>query len=120
MKILAKTLVLSSLLLSTPIIAGAGHDHGHDHGHSHVQIPVKQEVAESNAHNIIASLVERNKIDKNWSSINANSVEKKVFNGSTEWVVIFINDKIVDKEKQKLHVFLTVGGEYIAVNYTGN
>jgi len=32
---------------------------------------------------------------------------------------IYINKKITDTEKQKLYVFLTIGGEYIAANYTG-
>lgn len=116
MKILATTLVLSSLLFGSPVIAGSGHDHGH----SHAQAPVNQEVADKNADKVIASLVERGKIDKSWSSKKASSVDKKEINDRTEWVVIYINDKIIDTEKQKLYVFLTIGGEYIAVNYTGN
>ena len=116
MKTLTTTLVLSSLLFGSPVMAGSGHDHGH----SHAQAPVNQEVAEKNADKAIASLVERGKIDKIWSSTKARSVDKKEVNGRTEWVVIYINEKIIGTEKQKLYVFLTIGGEYIAVNYTGN
>ncbi len=36
-----------------------------------------------------------------------------------EWLVIFNNENITDEEKQTLYVFLTISGEYIAVNYTG-
>jgi len=114
MKTLLTTLVLSSsLFFGSPVIAGGGHDHGH------AQAPVTQEVAEKNADQVIASLVDREKIEKNWASTKANSVDKKEINGSTEWVVIYINKKITDTEKQKLYVFLTIGGEYIAANYTG-
>ncbi len=116
MKTLATTLVLSSLLFGLPVMAGPGHDHGH----SHAQAPVNQEVAEKNADKVITSLVERGKIDKIWSSTKASSVDKKQVSGRTEWVVTYNNEKIADKDKQKLYVFLTTGGEYIAANYTGN
>ncbi|MFK5969658.1 MAG: DUF6488 family protein [Candidatus Marithrix sp.] len=109
MNTLATTLVLSSLLFGTPVIAGTGHDHA--------PAPINQQVAEKKADEVIASFVEREKIDKSWSSIKASSVEKKVINGNPEWVVIFNNEKITDIDKQQLYVSLTIAGEYIAVNY---
>lgn len=116
MKTLATTLLLlSSLFFALPVIAGSGHDHGH----SHAQAPVNQDAAKRSADKVIASLVERDKIDTSWSSISASSVEKIMLNSRPEWRVIFINEKITDTDKQKLYVFLTIGGEYIAVNYTG-
>jgi uncharacterized protein DUF6488 len=117
MKTLATTLVLTSLIFGAPIMAATGH--GHDHGHSHAQVPVNQATAEKNADEVIASLVERDKIDKSWSTIKVSSIEKKEFEGRAEWVVTFNNEKITDIDKQKIYVFLTIGGEYIAVNYTG-
>ena len=114
MKILATTLVLSSLFFCAPVIAGAGHDHGHSHA------PVTKETAEKNAEKAITSLVATGKIDKSWASITASSSEKKDFSGRSEWVVIFINEKITDAAEQKLYIFLTLSGEYIAANYTGN
>lgn len=115
MKTLATTLVLSSLIFGMPVMAGSEHDHGH----SHAQAPVNQQVAEKKADEVIASLVEREKIDTSWASIKASSVEKKALNGYPEWLVTFNNEKITDTDKQTLYVFLTIGGEYIAVNYTG-
>ena len=124
MKTLAATLLLSSLLFGAPVLAGSGHDHDHDHdhghSHSHVQAPVSKEIAEKNANDVISSLVKRDKIDKSWSTIKAMSVENKILNGLSEWVVIYHNEKISDPEKKKLYVFLTIGGEYVAANYTGN
>ena len=115
MKTLAATLVLSSLFFISPtiVMAGTGHDHGP------AQAPVNQEVAEKNADKVIASLVERSKIDKSWSSIKASSIEQKTNQNQLEWMAIYDNDKIADTSKQKLYVFLTPAGEYIAVNYTG-
>ncbi|MCK5649427.1 MAG: hypothetical protein KAI22_11165 [Gammaproteobacteria bacterium] len=112
-----KTLLIGFILSLFSMTAMAGS--GHDHGHSHASIPVNQTTATENAEKVIASLVERNKIDQSWIAIKSSSVEKKVINNTPEWVIVFVNDKITDIEKQKLYVFLTPGGEYIAVNYTG-
>lgn len=115
MKTLPIVLVLSSLLFCTPVIAGSGHDHGH----SHAQAPVDKVTVEKNAVKIINELIDSRKIDKNWASIAVNSSEKKTINGEAEWLITFVNKKITDTEKQKLYIFLTLGGEYIAANYTG-
>ena len=112
----ATTLLLSSLIFGTPVIAGTGHNHGH----SHQQAPVNKATAEKNAEKVVISLIDKNKLDKSWSPAMISASEKKIFNGSREWVVTFINDKISDAAKQKLYVFLTLEGEYIAANYTGN
>ncbi|MBL4868767.1 MAG: hypothetical protein JKY67_20580 [Pseudomonadales bacterium] len=104
-------------LSSVAAMAGSGHDHGH--GHSHSYAPVDQATAKTNATNIVAGLVNRNKLEKSWASVTANSVEKKEFKGKSEWVAVFVNDKITDTDKQKLYVFLTLGGKYIAANFTG-
>jgi len=115
MKILAAALVLSSLLFGTPVMAGSGHDHGH----SHSSTPVSQDKVGVKAAEIVAALVNRNKLDKNWDSIKASSIEKITVQGNPEWVVVFVDKTIADVEKQKLYVFLTLGGDYIAANYTG-
>jgi len=112
-----KTLLLSFTLGLLPITATAGSDH--DHGHSHSQSPVNQTTAKENATEIITALVKRNKLENSWSTITASSIEKITVQGNPEWQVIFVNDKITDAKKQKLYVFLTLGGDYIAANFTG-
>ena len=67
----------------------------------------------------VASLAEKSKIEKSWQSVKAAQVEKKTFKGNTEWVVTFNNSEISDPAKRTLYVFLTLGGEYFAVNHTG-
>jgi len=104
-------------LFSISAMAGASHDHGHDDDHDHG--PVDQSTAEKNAVKIIGSLVQRKKLEESWNAVTAGSVEKKVFNGKSEWVVVFVNKKVGNADKQKLYVFLTMGGDYIAANYTG-
>lgn len=89
------------------------------HGLAHSIGLVDQATAKTNASRIVAAFIKRNELDKSWASIKASSVEKKVSNGNTEWVVVFINKNITDTAKQKFYVFLTLGGDYIATNYTG-
>ena len=112
-----KTLLLCFSLGLLPMTTMAGSNH--DHGHSHSHMPVNQDTAKDKATEVVAALAKRNKLDASWSSIAAESVEKKQINGNPEWLVIFVNDKITDTSKQKLYVFLTLGGDYIAANFTG-
>jgi Family of unknown function (DUF6488) len=102
-------------LFSMMAIAGGGHDHGHGHSHSQVD----QTTAIAKANKIIASFVTQKKLNKSWAPISANSAEKKTFNGKQEWVVTFVNEKVTDAKKRKLYVFLTLNGDYVAANYTG-
>ena len=113
-----KTLLLGLFLglCSATAMAGSGHDHGHGHSHA----PVDQATVKVNAKNVVAALVERKKLDESWASVTASSVEQKMFNGNPEWVAVFVNEKIADTDKQTLYVFLTLGGDYIAANFTGN
>jgi len=113
------TLLFAAILsLSTfSTMAGSAHDHGHDHSHSHS--PVNQTTAKKNAKEIVTALVERKKLESSWSTIAASSIEKITVKGNPEWKVVFINDKMTDVKKQNLYVFLTLGGEYIAANFTG-
>ena len=105
------------LLASFTVMAGSGHDHGHGHGHSHG--PVDKDMAVKKATRIVNSLAARKTIEKSWGNIKVNSIEKKKFKGKMEWVATFVNDKVADVKKRKLYIFLTLGGDYIAANYTG-
>ena len=103
-------------LFSAATMAGSGDDHGH----SHSSTPVDQATAKTRAGKVVAMLVETEKLDESWGSLTPRSVEEKIFNVNPEWVVVFVNDKITDTDKRKLHVFLTLEGDYIAANFTGN
>ena len=107
----------------TFLVMAGGNDHGHGHGHDHgspiVQEPVSEATAEDKAADIIALLVERKKLDASWASISANSIEQKTVMGSTEWVISFVNNDLEDTSKKTLYIFLTLSGDYIAANHTG-
>lgn len=115
MKTLIKIIALSTLFFTASVMAGPA-----GHGHSHEPTMVSQATATKNAELIVDSLIKKHKLDKSWTSIQASSTEKRHLNNVDEWVVTFFNKDIVDINKQKLYVFLTLSGEYIAANYTGN
>jgi len=112
-----KTLLLGFFLGLAPFMVMAGSGHDHDHGHAHG--PVDQDTAILKATKILESLVTKNVIEQSWKTIKLSSIEKKVFKDDTEWVASFENNKIADVKKRKLYIFLTLGGDYIAANYTG-
>ena len=118
-----QSLVFSLIIALTPaaVLAGKDHDHGHSHddGHSHSHDPVSQKKAEEIAMKSVARLVDKGKVDKSWKSVSVAKSEKKKFGNKMEWVVSFKNDKVSDKSKQTLYVFLSLTGNYIAANYTG-
>ena len=117
MKNLVTTLLLS-LLFSTPVIAGPGHDHSHGHSHSHG--PVSSDEAAIRALKKVKQFANAGKIDASWSEAKAASVEQKIYAKGPEWVITFKNDKARDAEKQTLYLFFSLDGHYIAANYTGN
>jgi uncharacterized protein YdeI (BOF family) len=116
MKTLATVIALSVLLCTTPVMAGSGHDHGY----SQAQKAVSSKQAGSLAVKKVKELADAGKIDSSWSGLKVSTIEQKTFSHDPEWVVMFVNDKIAETEKQKLYVFLTLSGSYIATNYTGN
>ncbi len=103
-------MVLSIFSLVT--IAGTGHDHSSPN-------PVSQSQAEAIALDSVSKLAEKGKIDGSWKSIKVSKSEKKEFGGHMEWMIIFVDKKIADPAQQTLYVFLSLGGEYLAANYTG-
>ena len=113
-----KILLISLLFSLNSGVALAGGGHSHSHGHSHEKI--NQATAKAKAIKVVSSFIKSKKLDGSWKSIKASSAEKKVFKGQPEWVVIFNNKKITDVKKQKLYVFLTLTGDYVAANHTGN
>ena len=106
-KYLSLTLLL--VLFSAQTMGGSGHSHE----------PVSQQRAEAIASRIVVSMVNQGVIDKSWKDESVEMSEKKAFGGRPEWVVSFVNRDIADEKKQTLYVFLTLSGEYLAANYTG-
>lgn len=111
-----KSIILTCALLLSPltVLAGGGHDHGH--GHSAEPAESTQSKAVAIATDRVAMLVSNGKIDASWKSVKATSAEVK----ANEWLVIFNNKKISEPSKTTLYIFLSITGEFLAANFTGN
>jgi hypothetical protein len=114
------TFIFSFALFLAPMTIMAGNEHNHDHGHGHSHEPATQEQAEHSANDIVLKLVENGKIESSWKSTPVNEARKKKFGDTMEWVITFTNEKVADPEKQTLYIFLSLAGEYIAANFSGN
>lgn len=79
----------------------------------------KEEVTTGVTSKIIPLLIESKKIDATWKDVKVDSAEKKQFKKATEWVVTLKNDKVADKAKQTLYVFVALDGTLAGVNFTG-
>ena len=101
------------VLFSSTALAGAGHDHGE------AREPVTQQQAEKIASQVLSTFASKNNIDQSWNNIKVDKSEKKSFSDNLEWVVSYKNEAVSDPEKRTLYIFLTLGGGFIAANYTG-
>ncbi len=119
MKKLIQTTLMTVALATTTLLASGNHSHDANGGHGY-QSPVNKTIAKEKAIKVINTFIEKKIIDKSWSTVDMNSAKRTLIQGNEEWVITFINNKIEDKKKQKLYIFLTLSGRYIAANYTGN
>ena len=103
-------------LFGQTALAGPGHGHSHDHHHS----PITNEQAAVKATKHVQKLVQNGKLNSSWSGVTSKSVEEKSYGHGPEWVIIFENKYIEDPKKQKLYVFYTINGKYLASNFTGH
>jgi len=113
MKLKAALLLLTSLIMSAPVMAGGNHGHGHSHG---AVTPVE---AKKLAIQKVRKLTIEGKLESSWAKAEISGFEQKIFNSNPEWVVAFTNSEISDSSKQTLYLFLTLEGRYVAANYTG-
>lgn len=90
-------------------MAGSGHSHG----------PVTQSVAEAKAEQVVQSLVSRNVVEESWALREVNSMERTKRKGDWVWKAVFANDQATDSAKQTLYVFLSLTGNFIDANYSG-
>ena len=115
MKNLIKTTLTVMLLGSTSLYS---HSHSHGGGDHHAK-ELSEKKIEAIADKQVKHLIEEKVIDKSWSDITKDKMEKKKFNKTFEWVVSYKNSKITDEAKQTLYIFIGLTGKIIASNYTG-
>lgn len=112
MKKLLGTFLLLSLISITPTFAGTGHSHAQEKA-------ITTEEVTSLASQNIQRLIDAEKIDPSWKEVDINKIEQKTFGHDPEWVVEYKNGKISEASKQTLYMFFSIGGRYLATNYTG-
>lgn len=117
MRNISSALLVSSLLLASPAMAGSGHEHGPDG--SHTVGPISGDAAMKKAEKQLKALIAKGKLDKSWRDAKWTDTQQKDFGKGQEWVVSFKNEKEKDAAKQTLYVFYTLNGSYLASNFTG-
>ena len=113
MNIQAIILTFVLTLFSSVTLAGAGHDHGTP------LEPVTQQKAEQIASQFVSSLVVDGKIEPSWKSIEVYKSEQKNFSGNQEWAISYNNEAASDPNKRTIYIFLSLGGEFLGANHTG-
>lgn len=106
-------LVVLLAFSATGAYAGAGHSHA-------PKTKLTKTEVLSKATSIVAEIVQKGKLDASWAELKPALAEKKTLENRPEWVITFNNSKEEDPAKQKLYVFLSVYGQYLAANHTGN
>ncbi|MBT3583628.1 MAG: hypothetical protein HN509_01870 [Halobacteriovoraceae bacterium] len=106
-----------SFSLSTNSLAHGDHDH-----HSAVPKKVSGRAAEYISKMHIKRLINEEKLAGTWSKAKLLKSEmKKTKKGkkSPEWQITYQNEKIKDEKKNKLYIFLSQFGKFIAANHSG-
>jgi hypothetical protein len=98
---------------------GGGQPHSHGPGtkpHTHA---VSQEDILRRALVERDRLIREEKVDPSWKTVETPLLQRKEFKGRNEWVATFEHPAPPEKGKEKLYIFLTLGGRFVAANYTG-
>jgi hypothetical protein len=117
-----KRLLLFFLILGLPAVSPAHQGHG-GHGGSNpykelgIEIDERQAMKFSKA--VINKLVEKEKLEESWNQAEYEKSEKKRFKKELEWVVSFHNNK-TPGSKSTLYIFLSLYGDFLGANFTGN
>ncbi|MBI5075831.1 MAG: hypothetical protein HZB62_11795 [Nitrospirae bacterium] len=112
--------IIIGLVLLSAFSATGLYAHGPE-GAGHVQ---KTEITEiragEQATKLVADIVANGKLDASWAQVQPAEVKKKTLKNNPEWVITFNNPREKESAKQKLYVFLSLYGDYLGANHTGN
>lgn len=115
MKNLLRITVLTAALMGAGGARAAESSNCHFHG--------KKVATEETVTNCAAErkelLIKQSKIDVSWKMIKQDKVELVEGEKGKEWLVTFTNPATADKTKERLYLFFTATGNFIAVNFTG-
>ena len=109
------TVLTAALIFSSVTIAGENsscHFHGNKVATEETVIKCASDRKEV--------LIKQGKIDASWKTIEQDKIEMVDGKKGKEWLVTFTNHTVDDKTKEKLYMFFTAPGNFIAANFTGN
>jgi hypothetical protein len=110
-----RTLFAFALVLALSSTLAVAHGPGAKHSHK----PLSQSQAVDAAKKVVKTMVSDKAVDASWTKASVSGAEKRVREDKTEWVVILNNTAISEESKQRLYVFLSETGEYLAANHSG-
>jgi len=114
--LLKASLILLTLLF-TSLSAKNGYDYYHyGNGGSNYKKLNKSSITQI-AKAELKRLTMKKKVPKSWKSIQVSTIKKS---NTDDWKIVFKNENIKDKSKQKLYVFIGIYGKIKGVNYTGH
>lgn len=87
--------------------------------HFHGNTPAPEKVVIDCASQRKAALVSSGKLDKSWEAVKHDKVAQVEGKKGKEWKVSFKNGAVREADKNTLYVFLSLPGNYIASNFTG-
>jgi len=113
-KLIHLMMAMTALTASTWTFAGAGSS-----CHFHGSKQAEQSIIEQCANQRRDLYLKNGTIEGSWKGISPGVVE--VVNGEKgqEWRVRFDNPNVTDKSKNKLFMFFTLPGNFVAANYSG-
>ena len=87
--------------------------------HFHGNTPATSETAASCALQRKGMLIKNGKIDKSWQLVPQDKIEQVDGKKGKEWMVTFKDSNAKDKTKERLYLYFTATGNFIAANFTG-
>jgi hypothetical protein len=123
----ALLLITTMIFISNPLFAHEKHTQDelhiktkYEHNHScSAKIELSKKDIQRSARKRLWMLTQQKKIAVSWLEVPILSSDKKKFVHDVEWVIIFQNLNIKDKNKQNIYIFVGLYGHVTGVNYTG-
>lgn len=112
-------LIISLVVLLSFLVTGL-YAHGPGGAGHGPRTEITESQASEKATEIVAAIVKDGKLDNSWAQMQPAEVKKRTFKDRPEWIITFNNPRGKDTAKQKLYIFLSLYGDYLGANHTGD
>ena len=112
--------LLSITILTTALIFSSGAIAGENSScHFHGNKIATEEIITNCAIERKERLITQGKIEPSWKTVEPGKPELVEGKKGKEWLITFTDLAVTDKTKEKLYLFFTAPGNFIAANFTG-